>query len=469
MTGPKDHLSCLERAIFRTLVSLAVSISIAMFAFPFEPAFSADVNSRNKLSQQNRNQDFEKSNGQSKVKEKKGEGKGGDEKSEFFESERKFFPFEFQAVPEKFRVSDKFGMFGINSHYLVGPGDKFLINFWGRVDDSLIVVVDSDNQMFIPRIGIVDAGGLTYGELETRVSQTIKKAMRNVRFSVSLYERREFKVDVVGMVEKPGSILSNAQMRASEVIAAAGGISSMGSRKFIELRRDKNTFRVDVQQYVNFGDTSLNPFVTDHDMIVVPPLREYVTIRGAVVNPGTFEIRNTDRFKDVVRQLGGYSVHADLSAPMKLSRVTEEGSRENFSIFHSENPKEAPKALLENSLVMKNGDEVFIPSQLVEIPSESDSVFITGEVKLPGPKPYRGTIKAEEYIGLAGGLTSRADYSGAKVYTTGGKEMPLTSQSRIEPGDTIYIPERTFKFWQDHLTIVVTFLTLATTIITITK
>ena len=389
----------------------------------------------------------------------------------FFRGGKRIFPANFQAAAPQIRTGAASESFlQATGAYPVGPGDQLLINFWGRIEDNLLVTINSDDKLFIPRIGVIDVKGLNYGELETAVTKKIKASLKDVQFTMSLYKPREFKIYVLGAARKPGPSRAQATMRASDVIEASGGMAATGSQQFIEIRRagESEPLRVDLLRYRSFGDFSMNPFVTGEDVIFIPNLSEFVTVTGAVIDPGTFEIKETKKLSEVLDQLGGLSVYADRSAPLRLSRLQEDGSRRQIQIAQSEGNRKKDQ-LLVSEIELQNGDEIFVPSANLLIPSRSNQVFITGEVKAPGAKPYQISMNAEEYIGMAGGLTNRANLSGAVVYKADGSSVKLGPRTSIEPGDTLYIPEKTFKFWQDHLTIVTTFISLATSIIVLSS
>lgn len=388
---------------------------------------------------------------------------------DFFRSGRRVFPSNFQSAQADFRPEALGDSDQVSRDYPVGPGDQFLINFWGKIEDNIVVSISSEDELFIPRIGVIDAEGLTYHELQGRIEEAINREMKEVQFAVSLYQHREFQVYVLGSVANPGPVQVRATSRASDVVGLVGGPSGMGSRQFIELRRGDEKLRVDLLRYMSFADFSKNPYVTDGDVIFVPDMSDFVTVRGAVVRPGSFEIRETRSLSEVIEQMGGLSVYADRQAPIRVSRLTEDGERVQRTVIFEEAHRESASDQLIDSFQLQNGDEVFISSSQLMIPSHSDQVFVTGQVRAPGAQPYRITTSVEEYLGSAGGLTSRAQFSNAVVYKADGSTVDLQPRTNIEPGDTIYIPEKTFKFWQDHLSILTTFLTLATTIITVTR
>lgn len=384
---------------------------------------------------------------------------------DFFKRGNKIFPSSFQASGSELVNRANSSPADASKDYPVGPGDQFLINFWGRIEDNLIVQINTDEKLFIPRVGVVDTAGLRYEELQERVTEKLNASLKNVSFTISLYKQREFQVFVLGAVNKPGPIRANSNFRASQVIESAGGVAATGSMQFIELRRKGQTFNVDLLNYLNSANFANNPFVTNDDILFVPNLTDFVTIRGAIVRPGTFEIKETKQLDSVISLLGGYSVYADKTTPIRISRTDSSGARVQLKVYQNRAAAEANKGYFIETMALENGDEVFIPSSNLLIPSKSNSVFVTGEVKSPGMKPYSISMSVDEYIGSAGGLTSRADMANAVVYKTDGSTVQLEPRIAIEPGDTIFVPEKTFKFWQDHLAIITTFISLATSII----
>lgn len=379
----------------------------------------------------------------------------------FFRQGRKIFPKNFQGRS----VGEAAGPTNALDEYPVGPGDQFLINFWGKVEDNLVVGINSEHKVFIPRIGVVDAKSKTYRELVKAVSKKLNENMKGVDFTISLYKERRFTVYVLGSVNAPGPFEVTASTRASDVIRLAGGVTPTGSQQFIEIRRNGEIKRLDVLKFASAGDFSHNPLLSENDVIFVPVLRDFVTVRGAVVNPGTFEIAETRNLEEVIEKLGGYSIYADASAPLQISREGPTGERVKYDLVRDAKEANSKTSFAIDSFALKSGDEVFVPSSQLLIPSKSESVYVTGEVKQPGAKPYQISMSVEEYIGTAGGLTPRANFDSAVIYKADGSEVALSPRITIQPGDTIYIPEQTFKFWQDHVAILTTFLSLATSII----
>lgn len=73
--------------------------------------------------------------------------------------------------------------------------------------------------------------------------------------------------------------------------------------------------------------------------------------------------------------------------------------------------------------------------------------YILGEVNTPGEYPYTNSLTVLNAVATAGGFTYRADNRRVfikRADADGEEEFPLTTATRVAPGDTIRIRERLF-------------------------
>ncbi|MFC5345618.1 polysaccharide biosynthesis/export family protein [Brevundimonas staleyi] len=73
--------------------------------------------------------------------------------------------------------------------------------------------------------------------------------------------------------------------------------------------------------------------------------------------------------------------------------------------------------------------------------------YILGEVNTPGEYPYTNSLTVLNAVATAGGFTYRADNRRVYIKRANGdaeEEFPLTTSTRVAPGDTIRIRERLF-------------------------
>ncbi len=87
-------------------------------------------------------------------------------------------------------------------------------------------------------------------------------------------------------------------------------------------------------------------------------------------------------------------------------------------------------------IYLENGDVIIIPS-------EYNTVYVYGQVPRPGYVGYNETYDYMDYIQLAGGLSEVADEADIRVIKAGSKNWMEPDDTKIEPGDTVWIPRET--------------------------
>jgi protein involved in polysaccharide export with SLBB domain len=197
-------------------------------------------------------------------------------------------------------------------------------------------------------------------------------------------------------VGAPGFQTAAALQRVSEVVDKSGGFKSTSSLRNIEIRRTDGSLRgkADLIRYLAAGEVSANPVVEAGDVVVVPPVRKFVTISGAVANPGKIEFVEGDSLSTIIRLAHG------LSAPATTDSV-------EISRFLPDNPTRATRMAVNyqsgvNPLI-QDGDVIFIRSiSEYHVPR---IVSIGGEVRYPGRYAIDlGETRISDVLNRAGGV-----------------------------------------------------------------
>jgi len=81
------------------------------------------------------------------------------------------------------------------------------------------------------------------------------------------------------------------------------------------------------------------------------------------------------------------------------------------------------------------------------------SVYVTGEVARPGPYDYYPEMTVGDYLGVAGGPTSRARLKQMKVVRPNGFELDADITTEVDRGDRIVVPRVALQWWSDYVTI----------------
>ena len=342
--------------------------------------------------------------------------------------------------------------------YIVGAGDVFGIDFWGVIRDSVIAGVDVESHLFIPKVGTFNVQNKNLAYVRDEVSRAVSATFPKSKFRVSLIQPRSFKVFVQGAVSIPGIYITTQLNRLSDVLANAGGVSPTGSRAKVRIERGKQVLVANLEKFFREGQLEFNPRLQDGDRVFVPYPKEFVVVSGAVNSPGIYELlEGNETGKDLITRAYGVSDKADRTKLVHLMREGERGELNKLEMPLDEVLK----------LPLRAGDEISIPSDPLHVPLPGEAVYVTGEVKVPGAKPYKPNDGVWEYLATAGGPSPRAKYSKAVVRKKDGREFAVNDSPSIDPGDIIYVPEVGMKFWQDHLLIVTTLLTILTTTLAI--
>ncbi len=355
--------------------------------------------------------------------------------------------------------------------YELGPGDAFNVHFWGVRELSTRVYVSPDYEMFIPGVGALNVRGWKLGELKQRVVKTLKKKMGNTSISIALYRPREFKVKLSGAVPSVGEKSANMMLRLSDFFARHGGISPNASLIDIEIKnpRLKTSHKINFQNFLLLGENSGNPFLMDGDSIHVPFKQNEVLIKGDLNRPGKFQFSGdkVSLRETVEKYLGGFTTPDRTGGQVSITRLTPRGPKTEY--LSQEDFFNPSKPLNFFSFELRNGDQLYFPTSAINNPAQGDVVFMTGQVQIPGPLKFKTGAPMTTYISAAGGVNTRANYDGIVVYKASGGTLRIKDNPNIDPGDTIFVPEVTFKFWQDHLLILTTFLSVVTTTIAISR
>ncbi|MGB3341062.1 MAG: SLBB domain-containing protein [bacterium] len=377
----------------------------------------------------------------------------------------------------------------ISEEYILMPGDSLLVTITGGTNYSYVTGVtyegkvtinmpvtsiSSPQELSIIQYDIVAAVpiyGMSLKNAKDSLRYVFLKYFRNIKVDITLLAMRRFTVYVVGEVKRPGMVRAYPVDRVSTVIQRAWGITTIGSRSKIEQKRNNELYQlVNLEEFENTGNTEINPYVQDGDLIVVPRMEQSVIVRGAVFGKGGYELRvaeltaarertseglyelnQGERVSDLITKAGGITPWADMQS-VYIQRDTTRIHIDLARIFSDENDKD--------NILFEDGD-------ILIIPSVNAIVYVQGQVVNPGAFPFQANLRASDYIGLAGGPMGDAHMSGVTIYRNSdkisGKKDPI-----IEQGDRIMVPRLVFKFWQDYLEITAVFASLLISYLTLT-
>lgn len=191
---------------------------------------------------------------------------------------------------------------GFNPDYLLSVGDQVDIKLWGAIDTQLVVPVDAQGNVFIPRVGPVRVINVRNSELNDVVKRQIRTVYReDVGVYATLAAAVPVKVFVSGFVTKPGLYPGYASDSLLNFLDRAGGISAV-SGSYIDvrvLRGGQPIAQVDLYDFLTKGSLE-QVQLRDGDSIFVGPIGLTALVEGLVASPAQFEFRKGARIADLL-------------------------------------------------------------------------------------------------------------------------------------------------------------------------
>lgn len=142
-----------------------------------------------------------------------------------------------KGLPEPTRMD----LLSSNRPYLIGPFDKLKIDVFGIDDLSKEVQIDASGRLSFPLIGVVEAAGLTPGELSDSLEDRLRgRYVRNPQVTVNLEDTVSQVITVDGQVEKPGLYPVVGRMTLMRAVATAGGTAEFAKLDDVVIFRNVN-------------------------------------------------------------------------------------------------------------------------------------------------------------------------------------------------------------------------------------
>ncbi len=181
------------------------------------------------------------------------------------------------------------------AEYRVGAGDVLRVVVFQNPDLLLETRITDAGLVSYPLLGSLRVGGLTISEVEKLIADGLRNGnfVRQPQVTVALLQVRAHQVSVLGQVNRPGRYpLETANMRLTEVLAAAGGVAPSGSDLVVlSGQREGKAFRVEIDLPTLFGAAGSNRDVPvlNGDTVWVDR-QPIVYIYGEVQRPGPMRL-----------------------------------------------------------------------------------------------------------------------------------------------------------------------------------
>ncbi|MGQ0622861.1 MAG: polysaccharide biosynthesis/export family protein [Panacagrimonas sp.] len=206
---------------------------------------------------------------------------------------------------------------GFNPEYLISVGDQVDVKLWGAIDVQLVLPVDAQGNVFIPRVGPVRVINVRNGELNEVVRRQIRTVYReDVGVYATLAAAVPVKIFVSGFVNEPGLYPGFASDSLLNFIDRAGGINAV-SGSYIDvrvLRGDQVLAEVNLYDFLIKGSLAQLQ-LRDGDSVFVGPIGSTARISGLVASPAQYEFREGRRISELLSMAGvsGRATHVSIA------------------------------------------------------------------------------------------------------------------------------------------------------------
>jgi polysaccharide biosynthesis/export protein len=213
--------------------------------------------------------------------------------------------------------------------YRLGPGDSIKVTVYQNPDLTVETRVSESGSVNYPLVGAVKLGGLSIGEAERAIAHALRTAniLKQHQVNIVLQQVRGNLVSVLGQVQKPGRFaLETTNVRVSDMLAAAGGVTSTGDDVLIlSGTREGKPFRKTIDIPALFQNTR-----GENDIVLAPGDTLYVDkaplfyIYGEAQKPGPYRIERGMTVLQALAQGGGPTNRGSQNR-LRLNRTGPDG------------------------------------------------------------------------------------------------------------------------------------------------
>ena len=292
---------------------------------------------------------------------------------------------------------------------------------------------------------------------ENPSENNVKLAKDDIIRVSSIFDLREDQtVDISGEVIQSGTYPFVEEMSLKDLIFQANGFKDGAANYNIEIARRilddgsgeirnelAEIFQVDVRDGIILNKSQpefeLKPF--DQVFVRSSPtyeMQQNVTIKGQVVYPGVYAIKNRDyRISDLVQKSGG---------------ITEFGYGKGASLNRPLNTDSTSVVAIQLDEIMKSPgsdlDLLLHPGDVLTVPKKLETVLVAGQVLAPANIRFDQKRSFKSYMNAAGGATDSANTKKTYIVYANGEVKRIRrflffkNYPDVEPGAKIIVPRK---------------------------
>lgn len=284
----------------------------------------------------------------------------------------------------------------VSQDIAVRPGDTLNVAVLGESDLSGKFIVRDDGTIALPMAGELHVEGLTPSAIARSLSERLAEYVKDPQVTVQIIEHAPVRVVISGAVRSPGVYFVPSDSHVAEALAVAGGATPAADLSAVLLARAGDSRVLDFRRFLDAGDGAQNPLLVSGDTVrvaEVSPELSGARVIGKVMQPGTYQVRDSITPWDLITQAGGLAPGANPQQAVLKPRVGDPQVVDLTALLQ-------PQAMA-NAPLIRPGDTLVVPGLTTQ-------VYVLGGVGRPGPYYVQEGARLLEAIAEAGGVTEFA-------------------------------------------------------------
>ena len=198
-----------------------------------------------------------------------------------------------------------------DSSYKLSIGEKINVLSYGTsvdvismsgsnlISPNLTAEIGSNGSIFIPGLGPIKAEGRTLGAVEKDANALARQKYSNMSIKLQIPSGSGYSVFIYGEVHKPGKVYISSNSTILDALKAAGGVKKTGTLRNIKY----NNKTVDLYSTLFLGNDN-NIIVKANDKIFVDTIKNTMSFKNGVTNPGIYEFKTGETIGDMIKYAG---------------------------------------------------------------------------------------------------------------------------------------------------------------------
>ena len=158
---------------------------------------------------------------------------------------------------------------------VIGAEDVLAISVWKEPEVSRSVPVRADGKISLPLVGELQASGQTPKQLEQEITKRLQSYISEPEVTVIVQDSKSHKINILGMVVRPGAYLLSGSTTVLDAIALAGGFKDFAKQKSIYVLRtgedgSQKRLPFNYKEVIKGKNPEQNIRLLPRDTVVVP-------------------------------------------------------------------------------------------------------------------------------------------------------------------------------------------------------